>query len=108
MRFLHLIFAVFLIFSGAAASACHAIGDVHIICKDGAVSALYVESETAEDTANNPEFCPMAGFALPVAAIAAAHKPTILAGKYHKQPDMHKLRSDTHAVPRGPPSRLLF
>ena len=108
MRFLHLIFAVFLIFSGAAASACHAVGDVHIICKDGTVSALYVESKTAENTANDPECCPMAGFALPVAAIAAVHKPAILVGKYPKRPDMYKLRSNTHAVPRGPPSRLLF
>ena len=108
MRFLHLISAAFLLLSGAAASACHAIGDVHIICKDGAISALYVESETAEKAANDPECCPMAGFALPVAAIAGSHKAPISAGKYHKQPDMHALRSDTNAVPRGPPSRLLF
>ena len=108
MRFLHMIFAAFLLLSGAAASACQAIGDVHIICKDGAVAALYVESETAKDAANHPECCPMAGFALPVAAIATSHKATISAGKYHKQPDMHALRSDTNAVPRGPPSRLLF
>ncbi|CAI8221165.1 MAG: Uncharacterised protein [Alphaproteobacteria bacterium] len=108
MRILHLIFAAFLLLSGAAASACHAVGDVHVICHDGKIEALYVESEMAEDAATHPECCPMAGFALPVAAIAATHQAPLSTAKFHKQPDMHKLRSDTHAVPRGPPSRLLF
>ena len=108
MRVLHLIFAAFLFLSGAAASACHTVGDVHVICHGGKIKALYVESEMEEDAATHPECCPMAGFALPAAAIAATHQAPLSTVKFRKQPDIHTLRSDLHAVPRGPPSRLLF
>ena len=108
MRVLHLIFAAFLLLSGAVASACHTVGDVHLICHDGKIEAFYVESEMAEDAATRPQCCPMAGFAVPVVAIAPTHQAPLSTAKFRKQPDIHRLRSDMHAVPRGPPSRLLF
>ncbi|MBL6784024.1 MAG: hypothetical protein ISQ24_03115, partial [PS1 clade bacterium] len=47
MRFMPLIMAVFLLASSVTASACHSVGDVHVICKNGTVSALYVENKGA-------------------------------------------------------------
>lgn len=108
MRFLHLIFAAFLLVSTAASAACHGVGDVHIICKDGQISALYVENEAAQDTDNKAECCPMAGFALPMAAFAALPMAAATSTQTRFQRGMHMLRLDAHAAPRGPPARLFF
>jgi hypothetical protein len=110
MRFLHLIFAAFLLVSSAASAACHSVGDVHIICKDGQISALYVENDndTAQNTDNKTDCCPMAGFALPMATFAALPMAAVTSTQTRFQRGMHMLRLDAHAAPRGPPARLFF
>jgi hypothetical protein len=108
MRYLQVIFAALLLASSVTATACHSVGDVHVICKNGEVSALYVESPDAPPAPQNPECCPMAGFD------AAAEPP-----RHHAQaqktaypsalPRMaHIIRVDAHASVRGPPLRLFF
>ena len=96
MRFMPLIMAVFLLASSVTASACHSVGDLHVICKNGTISALYVENKGKATEAESPDCCPMAGFAL--AETAQAPLP-------HSTPMM---RADAPAPPRGPPTELFF
>jgi len=107
MRFLHLIFAAFLLVSSAATAACHGVGDVHIICKDGQISPLYVENEAAQDTDNKVDCCPMAGF-----AAAETHKVHAIGTAQTISPPLprgaDKRHADAPALPRGPPARLFF
>ena len=108
MRFLHLLLAALFLASSVTASACHGIGDVHVICKDGSVSALYIEDEGAAAGAKSPDCCPMAGFALPetdTAPMAADHRETQPTPFRHS---VHAIRADAPAPPRGPPARLFF
>lgn len=108
MRYLHLLLAAFLLASSVTASACHGVGDVHVICKDGAVRALYVEDKGVAAETATPDCCPMAGFALADNAIGALKPKPETA----QTPDLayHAPSRRTHAPaqPRGPPAQLFF
>ena len=108
MRFLHLIMAALLLASSVTASACHSVGDVHVICKNGTISALYVENKGKATEAESPDCCPMAGFALAETAQARpVNRPldTQTTPLPHSAPMM---RADAPAPPRGPPTGLFF
>jgi hypothetical protein len=108
MRFMPLIMAVFLLASSVTASACHSVGDVHVICKNGTISALYVENKGKATEAESPDCCPMAGFALAeIAQARPVNRPldTQTTPLPHSAPMM---RADAPARPRGPPTELFF
>lgn len=108
MRFMPLIMAVFLLASSVTASACHSVGDVHVICKNGTISALYVENKGKATEVENPDCCPMAGFAL---AETAQARPANRQLDTQTTPLPHSapmMRADAPARPRGPPTELFF
>ena len=39
------------------ALACHSIGDVHVICKDGHVAAVLIDRETQSEVLQEEEDC---------------------------------------------------
>ena len=108
MRYLHLLLAVFLLASSVTASACHGVGDVHVICINGTVQAFYVEDEETAAAGETNDCCPMAGFDLadnmigPTKTALRAPQNTRLT--YHAPPS----RAHTPSQPRGPPARLFF
>lgn len=108
MRFLHLIIAALLLASSVTASACHGVGDVHVICKDGEVAALYVEDESAVAAAESPDCCPMVGFALAETNIVPATTDPLETQTTPLPHSAHTIRADAPALPRGPPARLFF
>lgn len=108
MRFMPLIMAVFLLASNVTASACHSVGDVHVICKNGMISALYVENKGKATEAESPDCCPMAGFALAETAQARPVNRPLVTQTTPLPHSAPMMRADAPAPPRGPPTGLFF
>ena len=90
------------------ASACHSLGDVHVICRDGGTSAIIVQNDTVPAELSERETCCAAVSLPPIDGTALAAAPDDLSAVFvipiwHR----HKQRSDAAAEPRAPPA-LLF
>jgi len=91
------------------ASACHSIGDVHVICKEGHVAVVLIDRETQSEVSQEEEDCcanmvvsgdrahTTIGFE--AVAIIRSMSPKIVA----KNPLAHRTTK-----PREPPSNILF
>ena len=103
------IFCFLLLTQSAMALACHSIGDVHVICKDGHVAAVLIDRETQSEVLQEEEDC-CANLVLSVGRdqgaigfeavpIIRSTSPEIIAAS----PLAHRT-----SKPREPPSNILF
>jgi len=91
------------------ASACHSIGDVHVICKEGHVAVVLIDRETQSEVSQEEEDCcanmvvsgDRAHTTIGFEAVAIIRRmaPKIVATK----PIKHRTTK-----PREPPSNILF
>ena len=107
MRLFHLFIAALMLASTASAAACHGVGDVHVICKNGTMAPLYVENKGDVETAKPLECC-MGGFALDETDSGALPGFTLSAPHIFSHHHAPKPRLDFHTTPRGPPTDRFF
>ena len=103
------IFCFLLLTQSAIALACHSIGDVHVICKEGHVAVVLIDHKTQSEVSQEEEDCcanmvvfggrahTTIGFE--AIAIIRSMSPEIVA----TNPLAHRT-----AKPREPPSNILF
>ena len=103
------IFCFLLLSQSAMALACHSIGDVHVICKEGHVAVVLIDRETQSEISQEKEDCctsmvvsaswDVTTIGFEAIAIIRSMSPKIVASN----PFAHRT-----AKPREPPSNIFF
>jgi 7-cyano-7-deazaguanine synthase in queuosine biosynthesis len=105
LRLIHLWLASWLLTQAALASACHSVGEVHVICSAQGLETVYVPSPETE-AQPRPDCCPTAASTM-LEALSLAFRPGANAAP--KAPiiwPQHALRFDSAATPRAPPKSV--